>query len=98
MADAGLVTRAEPENATERGRGRPAVRYRLTELANQLFPDRHADLAVELIKQVRTALGPGALDAIIDARTAAQEQTYSAAMPAGTRVSLRARAERLAML
>ena len=98
MADAGLVTRVEPESGTERGRGRPPVRYRLTDLANQLFPDRHAELAVELIEQVRTALGPRALDAVIDARTAAQERVYSAAMPTGTRVSLRARAERLARL
>jgi predicted ArsR family transcriptional regulator len=98
MAAAGLVTRADVEAPVPRGRGRPAVRYRLTTLANPLFPDRHADLTVELIEQVRSTLGPAALDAVINARTAAQEGAYRAAMPSGTRVSLRARVERLAAL
>jgi predicted ArsR family transcriptional regulator len=95
---AGLVARVDPPAEAERARGRPPARYRLTELANTLFPDRHADLAVELIEQVRATLGPAALDAVIDARTSAQEEVYARAMPGGTRVSLRARAERLAEL
>jgi predicted ArsR family transcriptional regulator len=96
MEEAGLVTRFAPERSGTRGR--PPVRYRLGEAANPLFPDRHAELAVSLIEQIRSTLGPEALDALIDARTAAQSAAYRAALPAGRRVSLRSRAEALAAI
>jgi predicted ArsR family transcriptional regulator len=96
MEDAGLVTRVAPERSG--ARGRPPVRYRLDEAANQLFPDRHADLVVSLLSQIRSTLGPEALDALIDARTAAQSEAYRTALPAGRRVSLRSRAEALAAI
>lgn len=98
LVQAGLVLRVEPEPYPGRPRGRPAASYRLTELANQLFPDRHADLTVELIEYVRATFGADALDTLIDARTATQERVYAAAMGRGTRVSLRGRVEQLASL
>ena len=46
----GLVERSASEPA---GRGRPPVAWHLTSLATSLFPDRHADLTVELIGSIR---------------------------------------------
>ena len=52
------------------GRGRPPVRWQLTPLAGELFPDRHADLTVELIGSIREALGDDGLDKVLEARAA----------------------------
>src|SRR6187200_3298790 len=46
LADHGLVA---PRPRPVQGRGRPASAWALTDLARELFPDRHADLTVELI-------------------------------------------------
>jgi predicted ArsR family transcriptional regulator len=88
----GLVEKA-PSPA--QGRGRPPVRWRLTPLADELFPDRHGDLTVELIDGIRRSLGEEALDRVIEARTADQEASYRAALPAGGS-SVKVRVRRLA--
>ena len=75
-----LVERAASEPA---GRGRPPVAWRLTELASSLFPDRHADLTVELLSSIRSALGDDGLDKVIEARARSQEAVYLGALPAG---------------
>lgn len=49
-------------------RGRPPVGWALTALAVDLFPDRHGDLTVELLRAVRNELGDDALDTVIAAR------------------------------
>lgn len=71
----GLVD-SEVEEA--QGRGRPAHRWRLTERARALYPDRHADLAVELLQLLREELGEGAVDTIVAARTRRQGDEYAA--------------------
>jgi predicted ArsR family transcriptional regulator len=76
------------------GRGRPATVWRLTELARDLFPDRHGDLTVELLGAVREALGDEGLQRVIDTRADAQRRAYLRAVP--KRGSLRARVEALA--
>src|SRR4051794_19942502 len=91
LADNGLVV-AEVRPA--RGRGRPPTVWALTDLAQDLFPDRHDDLTVDLISAVRAALGDEGLRQVIDARTDAQREAYARAIP--KRGSLRARAEALA--
>ncbi len=79
---------------SEGRRGRPALRWHLTPLAASLFPDRHAELTVEMLELVRRELGPDALDQLIAGRTRDQLAIYEAAMqPART---VRDRAERLA--
>ncbi len=77
LADSGLVERAA---APMRGRGRPPVRWRLSPLAAGLFPDRHADLTVELIASIRAALGEAALERVIAVRTARQGIAYLATL------------------
>lgn len=75
--------------------GRPATRWQLTALAAELFPDRHADLTVELLDAIREAVGEEGLDQVIDARTRRQVEAYRALLPRG-RASLRRRVEALA--
>lgn len=73
LADRGLV-RSAPRAAS--GAGRPPVEWSLTDLAIELFPDRHADLTVSLIDSIRTTVGEDGLEAIVAARTSQQADDY----------------------
>ena len=57
-------------------RGRPSRRWLLTEAGHARFPDRHADLTVQLIDQVRGLFGDAGLDKLIAAREETSEQQY----------------------
>ncbi len=92
LEHSGLVERFDGEI---RGRGRPALRWRNTALTLELFPDRHGELTVELIKSIRTSLGEEALDRVIDRRASEQLASYRATLPDGAvAVRVRALAER----
>jgi predicted ArsR family transcriptional regulator len=91
LADNGLVT---SHKGSAEGRGRPPTVWSLTDLAQDLFPDRHDDLTLDLITAVRNALGDDGLQRVIDARADQQRAAYVNAMP--KRGSLRVRAEALA--
>jgi predicted ArsR family transcriptional regulator len=65
----GLVARA---TAAPGGRGRPADLWSLTALAQDLFPDRHDALTLDLIAGIRTALGDDGLTRVVEARTERQ--------------------------
>jgi predicted ArsR family transcriptional regulator len=91
LADNGLVV---SRTRASEGRGRPPTVWALTDLAQDLFPDRHDDLTVDLITAVRTALGDDGLQRVIDARAEQQRAAYERAMP--KRGALRAKAEALA--
>lgn len=56
--------------------GRPSRRWLLTDAGNARFPDRHADLTVQLIEQARAVFGPAGLDQLIGAREKAIEAHY----------------------
>ncbi len=58
------------------GRGRPPVHWRVTPMAAELFPDRHADLTVELIQSIRQSLGEDALGEVIRTRRERQLAAY----------------------
>jgi predicted ArsR family transcriptional regulator len=75
LADLGLVHADEPASAG--GRGRPAQRWHLTPAARSLYPDRHADLTVELLELMRSELGDDALDRIITSRARRQAEAYA---------------------
>jgi predicted ArsR family transcriptional regulator len=93
LADHGLVV---SRTGSAAGRGRPATIWALTDLAEDLFPDRHDDLTVELITAVRTALGDDGLAKVIDARGDKQRAAYERALP--KKGTLRARVDALARL
>jgi predicted ArsR family transcriptional regulator len=92
---AGLVERT---SAPPQGRGRPPVRWKLTPLANELFPDRHADLTVELINAIREAVGEEGLDRVVANRAARQLAAYRRVLPEPGRTSVKVRVRRLAEL
>jgi predicted ArsR family transcriptional regulator len=89
----GLVERSASEPT---GRGRPPVAWRLTPLAASLFPDRHAELTVELISSIRDALGEKGLAKVIGTRARSQEAGYRGLLPDPTSTPVAARVERLA--
>jgi predicted ArsR family transcriptional regulator len=91
LSENGLVT---SRTGTTEGRGRPATVWTLTDLAQELFPDRHDDLTVELIGAVRTALGDDGLARVIEARADQQRAAYRRAV--SQRGPLRDRVEALA--
>jgi predicted ArsR family transcriptional regulator len=93
LADHGLVV---SRTGSAAGRGRPATIWALTDLAEDLFPDRHDELTVELITAVRTALGDDGLAKVIDARGEKQRTAYERALP--KRGTLRARVDALARI
>jgi len=76
LEQSGLVRRLAPVNTG--GRGRPRMPWMLTDLASDLFPDRHADLTVDLIDAIRSSVGEQGLDAVIETRTNNQRNAYSA--------------------
>ena len=78
------------------GPGRPKRKWMLTAAGHARFPDRHGDLAVQLLQHAETVLGPDALDRLLLAREQAQQAEYDAAL-AGP-ASLGARVKRLAAL
>ncbi len=88
LAEAGL---ARHEDIAE-GRGRPKRHYRLTEAGHARFPDRHADLTLELIANVRSVFGEEGLDRLIATRETQQMARYGGAREG----DLRQRVTRLA--
>ena len=92
MQAQGLVSSHDEAGAP----GRPKRLWTLTAAGHARFPDRHADLAVQLIRQAATVLGPEAVDRLISAREQEQQADYAAAL-AGL-ATLGARVRRLAQL
>ena len=78
------------------GPGRPKRMWTLTAAGHARFPDRHGDLAVQLIRQAAAVLGPDALDRLIAAREEEQQSGYDAALSG--LATLGARVRRLAEL
>ena len=56
--------------------GRPARFWLLTDAGHARFPDRHADLALQLIEQTRSLFGQAGLEQLIAARENTIEAAY----------------------
>lgn len=78
LEELGLV---EQHTMPPSGRGRPPTEWSLTELANGLFPERHAELTVGLIDAIRRAHGDQGLQSVIDARANDQLAAYRKTLP-----------------
>ena len=92
---------ASSRPAAVRGRGRPAQAWSLTESAAALFPDRHGELTVGLLRALRDAFGEEGLERVVQQRSLQQTQHYADRLPRGTAsrpASLRARVQALADL
>jgi predicted ArsR family transcriptional regulator len=60
--------------------GRPSRRWHLTAAGHARFPDRHADLTLQMITQVRALFGEAGLERLIAAREQDSEALYRAAL------------------
>jgi predicted ArsR family transcriptional regulator len=87
----GLV---EAEDQASGAAGRPKRIWRLSAAGHGRFPDRHGELAVQLIRQTAAILGPAALDQLIAAREQEMLASYQQRLQ-GAR-SLPAKLRRLA--
>lgn len=56
--------------------GRPVRRWGLSEVGHARFPDRHAELTVDLIGQVQALFGPEAMERLIRVREETSEALY----------------------
>ena len=56
--------------------GRPSRRWLLTDAGHARFPDRHADLTLQLITQIRSLFGEAGMEKLIVAREQASEEFY----------------------
>lgn len=59
------------------GVGRPRRIWTLTDAGHGRFPDRHGDLAVQLLRHAAERLGPTALDTLIAAREEQAQAMYA---------------------
>ena len=92
LADDGLLQRFDRAEKV----GRPTSFWELTDKAQQRFPDRHGDLTVKLIDNIREVFGEQGLDALIGQREKESLAEYQSAL---TRChSLGARVKKLAEL
>lgn len=78
LAEQGLVVAGtEPSEAnTASSRGRPQQYWRLTKAGHQYFPDRHADVSLQLIDGVRQLFGAAGLEQLIVQREQQQQLHY----------------------
>ncbi|WP_374568550.1 helix-turn-helix transcriptional regulator [Ideonella sp.] len=74
------------------GVGRPRRIWRLTDSGHGRFPDRHGDLAVQLLRHAAEYLGPQALDTLIAAREAEAESVYQRRLAGLTQLGERVQA------
>lgn len=74
------------------GVGRPAQRWLLTAAGHARFPDRHADLTLQMITQVRSLFGEAGLEKLIAAREQEMETLYERAVSGEQTLAGRAQA------
>lgn len=88
LAEEGLVQHSDEAS----GPGRPKRIWRLTAAGHGRFPDRHGDLAVQLLRHAAVHLGPQALETLISAREAEAEQQYLARLAPAPDLAAKVRA------
>jgi predicted ArsR family transcriptional regulator len=78
LAEQGLVVAStdQPEAASTSSRGRPQQYWRLTKAGHQYFPDRHADVSLQLIDGVQQLFGAAGLEQLIVQREQQQQLHY----------------------
>lgn len=63
-----------------KGVGRPTILYNLAEKSLKRFPDNHAALTVQLLKNIREALGEAALETLVKAKQQTDYARYAEAL------------------
>ncbi|MGO1119334.1 helix-turn-helix transcriptional regulator [Rhodovibrionaceae bacterium A322] len=78
MESEGLVVNEPIADAGgQKGRGRPAKHWRLTEAADRFFPDGHAELSVGLLDAMREAFGEQGIDKLLATRKKQLQRRYA---------------------
>lgn len=72
-----------------KGVGRPGLRWSATAAADEMFPDTHSVLTVEMIEAIRAALGEQALAQVIAHRDQHLRKRYRAAVGESGRIDVR---------
>src|SRR5580704_12300152 len=93
LRDSGLVAYDDERRKV----GRPARIWRITEKAQERFPDSHADLTVEMLAIIRATFGERGIDRLMTERTRLQTKAYSDRLRAAGK-SLEARVNALAKI
>ena len=88
--DVGLITSEDRREKV----GRPARYWQLTEAGHARFPDRHSELTVRLIADVRGLFGQAGLDKLIRVNEVHSEMRYSSNI--GQTINLSERVAKLA--
>lgn len=71
----GFISQTQEERQT---RGRPVHLWKLSAKGHAQFPDTHSQITLELIEVIRTNLGDGGLNQLIDSRSEKIEAEYRA--------------------
>jgi predicted ArsR family transcriptional regulator len=82
LVDDGAVEAREPRRQAQRGRGRPAKVFALTERGREGFDQQYDDLAVQALRFVRDTGGEDAVRAFAHERVAFIEERFDAAAKA----------------
>lgn len=69
------------DHARPQGRGRPQKYWSLTQAADQVFPDAHQALSLELIAAIRMTFGEEGMDRLIHVRGKQQRAGYGKLIP-----------------
>ncbi len=75
-----------------RGVGRPTKIWALTNLAERHFPDRHRDLMLDLLHNVKEVMGQEGMDQLLDQRAKEQVSVYSRRVKTNTGLKSRVQA------
>jgi predicted ArsR family transcriptional regulator len=71
--------------------GRPAKYWRLTRVADRLFPDAYAELNVALLGAMKDAFGSAGVQRVLDSRLARQRSDYAARISAAATLDVKLR-------
>jgi predicted ArsR family transcriptional regulator len=93
LRDGGLVSYVDEHRKV----GRPARIWRLTEKAQERFPDSHAELTVEMLAMIRAIFGERGIDRLMTERTRLQMKAYGDRLRAAGK-TLEARVNALAKI
>jgi predicted ArsR family transcriptional regulator len=91
VADGVLVER-EPRPTAQRGRGRPARTYALTDAGRASFPHAYDDLANTALRYLRETGGDAAVTAFAEHRAATLAERLTDSLPADAPLATRAQA------
>ncbi|QIG43107.1 transcriptional regulator [Nocardioides anomalus] len=87
MVDEGAVEARDPRPQAQRGRGRPAKVFALTELGREGFDQKYDDLAVDALRFVRDTAGEEGVRAFAERRAAFIEERFGAVSQARPELS-----------